>query len=326
MTDTPVVSVCLITYNHAQYIREAIDSVLEQNTTFPRELIIADDCSTDGTRDVLKEYRDRYPDRIRLILQEHNVGPAANWIGLMNAATGAYASYLEGDDYWTDASKLQKQVSFLEAHPDYVLCFTRGERRNVITGTSTLLPPASESTDVTLADFIETNSQLTATCVYRRLPSVATLPDFTDKFRFGDLFLYIWLLHTTGLKARVLSDVTTVYRVHPGGLYGSMHQSIQRIILAHNQHIEFYALLRRHVLGGEYDRAVTDATVKHYRALSSLYADDHDYRRAFVSLLELYRSSSPRTAGSAALDLSRKVISHVRHRLSGQSPSSEKVL
>jgi glycosyltransferase involved in cell wall biosynthesis len=314
--ETPLASVCLLTYNHAPFIKQGLESVLAQNATFPWELVIADDCSTDGTRDVLKEYRDRYPDRIRLILQDRNVGPAANWIDLMNALVGKYASYLEGDDYWTDSSKLQKQVSFLEAHPDYVLCFTRGELRDMFTGTSTVRPPATENTDVTLADFIHANSQLTATCVYRRLPSVAKLPDYTDQFPFGDLFLYIWLLHTTGLKARVLSDVTAVYRLHAGGIYGSMRQSTKSGIRAYNQHLEFYAQLRRHVLGPDYDRAVTAATAQHYRGLSSLYVDDHDYRRAVVSLVKLSRASSLRIAGSVALDLGRQVASQVRRTLS----------
>ena len=146
---------------------------------------------------------------------------------------------------------------------------------------------------------------------------MAQLPDYTDKFRFGDLFLYIWLMHTTGLKARVLDDVTAVYRLHPSGVYGSTP-----LVAKHTQHLEFYALLRQHVLGDEYDRAITTATAKHHWALTFLHADEHDYRRALISLAALFHSSNMRIAGSATFELIRKISAQARRKLSPWIPSS----
>src|SRR6187402_2860382 len=121
MKDSPLVSVCLITYNHKEYIVQAIESVLMQKTSFGWELIVADDYSTDGTRDILLEYQKQYPELITLILQEHNVGPAKNWMTLMEKPRTKYIAYFEGDDYWTDPLKLQKQVNVLEKNDELAI-------------------------------------------------------------------------------------------------------------------------------------------------------------------------------------------------------------
>lgn len=110
----PLLSVCLITYKHELYIRQAIESVLSQKVNFTWEFIIAEDCSPDKTRQIVEEYKAKYPDVFRLILQESNVGPFQNVFDLLSAATGKYIAYLEGDDYWIDPLKLQKQVDVLE--------------------------------------------------------------------------------------------------------------------------------------------------------------------------------------------------------------------
>src|SRR5260221_9377408 len=105
---TPLLSVCLITYNHSKFIRQAIEGVLMQSVNFSWELIIADDCSTDGTREILLEYKQKYPDFIKLILQKQNVGPAKNWLGLITSPKSKYIAYFEGDDFWIHPFKLQK--------------------------------------------------------------------------------------------------------------------------------------------------------------------------------------------------------------------------
>jgi glycosyltransferase involved in cell wall biosynthesis len=119
--EKPLLSVCLITYNHANFIEQAIESVFMQSVNFSWELIIADDFSTDGTREIVTKYKEKYPDFIRLILQEKNVGPVKNFNDLLNAPQSKYIAYFEGDDYWIDSLKLQKQVDYMESHPDYVL-------------------------------------------------------------------------------------------------------------------------------------------------------------------------------------------------------------
>ncbi len=119
--DKPKLSVVFITYNHEPFIREALDSVFMQETDFEFEIVVGEDCSTDGTRDIIREYNDKYPGRMKLLFREKNLGcPTLNVYQTIMEAEGEYLAFLEGDDYWTDPKKLQKQVDFLESNPEYM--------------------------------------------------------------------------------------------------------------------------------------------------------------------------------------------------------------
>ena len=119
----PKLSVILITYNHEKYIEKALDLVLSQVTDFPFEIVIGDDCSPDDTKNIIREYRDKYPDIIRIVHREKNTGrPTLNVYETTMKCRGDYLAYLEGDDYWTDSDKLQKQMDFLNEHPEYIAC------------------------------------------------------------------------------------------------------------------------------------------------------------------------------------------------------------
>lgn len=127
--DTPLVSICSITYNHAPYIRQCLDGFLMQKTKFRYEIIIHDDASTDGTTEIIKEYAEKHPDLITPIFQKENQY-SKGIRGMFPRfcfphAKGKYIALCEGDDYWTDPLKLQKQVDFLEANPDFVMCSHR---------------------------------------------------------------------------------------------------------------------------------------------------------------------------------------------------------
>ena len=124
MMRTPLVSVCMTTYNHAPYLREAIESVLAQQTDFDVELVLGEDCSTDSTRAICEEYVARFPDRVRLVCGEENIGWRANYLRTFEACRGRYVAYCDGDDWWCDPRKLQRQVAWLEAHPDCGMCYT----------------------------------------------------------------------------------------------------------------------------------------------------------------------------------------------------------
>lgn len=119
MGQTPLVTVLVTTYNQEKYIANALDSVLAQRTDFPFEIYVSEDCGSDGTRAILEGYAARYPERIRLRLRSRNVGISRNWYEGLSAARGQYVCTLEGDDWWLDDHKLQKQVDFLRAHPQY---------------------------------------------------------------------------------------------------------------------------------------------------------------------------------------------------------------
>ncbi len=143
----PLVSVKMITYNHAPYISKAIECVLAQKTTFPFELVIGEDCSTDGTREIVLGYAVRYPDVIRLITSDRNVGMRANGKRTNRACRGKYIAYCEGDDYWHRSDKLQAQVDYLEAHPECGLVHSDHDRCYI-------------GWDVVIKDFFRTTGNL----------------------------------------------------------------------------------------------------------------------------------------------------------------------
>lgn len=132
------VSIVFITYNHEKYVERALRSVLEQETDFPFEVIVGEDCSTDSTRKIIHELQKEYPKQVKPLFREKNLGrPTKNVYETMMKCQGEYVAFLEGDDYWSDKHKLQKQVDFLEAHPEYIAaahgCELIDENGDVIT-------------------------------------------------------------------------------------------------------------------------------------------------------------------------------------------------
>ncbi len=128
MSNEPLVSVHMITYNHESYIAQAIEGVLAQKTTFPFELVIGEDCSTDGTRRVALEYQRKHPQIIHLLPSEKNLGLMVNAYRTDKACRGKYIAYCEGDDFWQRTDKLQLQVDFLESHPEVGLVHSDYDR------------------------------------------------------------------------------------------------------------------------------------------------------------------------------------------------------
>ena len=124
LTDNPPVSVLMITYNHEAYIHQAIEGVLKQETNFDIELVIGEDCSTDGTREIILNYQKKHPDIIRIITSDQNVGGRQNGLRTLRACRGKYIAICEGDDYWLEPKKLQIQYNFLNNHPEYGLVKT----------------------------------------------------------------------------------------------------------------------------------------------------------------------------------------------------------
>ncbi|MEM7104596.1 MAG: glycosyltransferase [Bacteroidota bacterium] len=116
-------SVALITYNHERYIEKALSSILTQETDFDFEIVIGDDGSTDSTQDILLNFADQNPDKIKLVFNERNEGVFSNVYNTVEACTGKYLAFLEGDDFWVYPKKLQQQVDFLESNPEYSGCF-----------------------------------------------------------------------------------------------------------------------------------------------------------------------------------------------------------
>jgi len=212
----PVVSVWMCTYQHERFIAEAIEGVMMQQTNFPVQLILGEDFSPDGTRAICESYAAQYGDRIKLLPSEKNHGQSDNLLRTLKACTGKYIASCEGDDFWTDPYKLQKQVDFLEAHPEYVLCF---HQVNVVDQDGKVLE------DRIPADIKHYNAlSLFHTCV--PTPSMLfrnCLPAFPDEFfkvRSTDAFI-CGMLSAFG-HAADLGFVGASYRKHAGGLYNQL--------------------------------------------------------------------------------------------------------
>lgn len=122
--DSPLVSVIMCTYNRKQHVARAIESVIVQERDFPIEIVIGDDCSSDGTRDVITEYQEKYPDIIVQNFQKENQGVGANWASSVKMARGKYLAMLDDDDYWCDNNRLYEAVKFLEENEDFGVVHT----------------------------------------------------------------------------------------------------------------------------------------------------------------------------------------------------------
>ena len=222
--NTPLLSVCLITYNHKDYISEAIEGVLMQKINFKIELIIADDCSTDGTIDIINKYRKENPTLIRIIQQEINVGPANNWLVLMNSPNTKteYISYFEGDDYWTDPLKLQKQVDFLEGNPDFGICFHRANLLKNDEFSLHPIPSLFEKESFKYIQLLEHYNFITTASVVFRKPEKFIFPTWFTKIPYGDMGLY--KLVSKEMKIKCLKDNMSVYRIHEKGIWSGLTQ------------------------------------------------------------------------------------------------------
>ena len=160
-----MLSVVMTTYNHERYIATAIESVLRQQTDFPIEIVIGEDCSTDRTLNIALDYQRQYPEAIHIVRSEHNVGWRENYRRTIAAARGRYIALLDGDDYFTHRKKLQMQVDLLEANPDVGMCYGRSERVDE-NGNTTIYPEGECAT--TLEAMLRRNPAENCTVVARK--------------------------------------------------------------------------------------------------------------------------------------------------------------
>lgn len=226
MPPQPLVSVALITYQHRPFVGQAIDSVLSQVTDFPIEIVIGEDGSTDGTLDVCLDAERRHPDRVRVLRHGHlekirvrgKVTGRRNWLRTVGATRGRYVAILDGDDHWIRPDKLQRQVDFLEAHPDHAFCFTDTER---VAPDGTRLAPGPQTSRrrFTTRTLLPRHVVPTATSLYRR----EMLPDpFPDWFVHESPVADYPLAALASLRGpgRRLPGRMSLYRVG-GGLWSS---------------------------------------------------------------------------------------------------------
>lgn len=234
----PLVSIVCITYNHEPYIRQCLDGFMMQQTDFPFEVLIHDDASTDRTAEIIREYAAKYPDIIKPIYQTENQYSKGVKIGvtyLYPRAKGKYIAECEGDDYWTDPLKLQKQVDFLEEHPDYSLCFHRVTVKYEDNLQGEDVFAHVHSGECSLDYMLKRWTIPTCSVVFRRvvIDHIPQNPDF--KYSDNVLFLTCFVLGRVFCNDGILG----VYRRNRGGW--TMNKT--DIELLRNQYIHYNALL-----------------------------------------------------------------------------------
>lgn len=287
MVEAPKVSVAVITFNQEETIAQALDSVLCQRGNFSLDVVIGDDCSTDRTGEICKQYARRFLDKVSVLSSNCNQGIMANFARVVNACKGEYLAILAGDDYWCDDLKLQKQLNYLHQHPDCGVVCTDGYRLLVESGKMVSgLPPKSPSPDGDVRLYY-----------YDRYGGVYAMPLTllirSDLLRFIDFDEYVRrrfpvedypmqsvLAHHT--RFGYLSDKTVVYRVH--------NNSATFISVDHPRYMDYHRGLVeiRRYLHGLYPEDVpfshewADAYLFYKEFLLLLYCRDYDKARALV--------------------------------------------
>ncbi|MDQ0966193.1 glycosyltransferase involved in cell wall biosynthesis [Flavobacterium sp. W4I14] len=226
-----IVSVCCITYNHEKYIAQAIEGFLLQKTVFPIEILIGEDFSTDNTRQIIQTYQNKHPNQIKILSGEKNAGAAKNLVNVLNHAKGKYLAFCDGDDYWTDAYKLQKQVDFLRNNQNFVACshYSRviDEMDETCYVATNPVPFEYTFHDLLMGRKEETR---TATLMFR---ATKEFQDFGanhwyDNVSAVDNFLKLYITSTSGRKLYVMPEIMSCYRIHQNGVWSMIDPKVRK--------------------------------------------------------------------------------------------------
>jgi glycosyltransferase involved in cell wall biosynthesis len=243
----PLLSVVITAYNHEDFIVQAIESALEQKTDFDYEIIVAEDKSTDSTSDIVLDFQRCYPEKVRLRLAQKNLYSQGikPWAVTFPACRGKYIALLEGDDFWTDPLKLQKQVDLLEKHPKYAGCY---HPVRVINDTQVEFPPVYPSDDyqrdLDFSSFMRNNHCQTCSVVFRA-NLLQPYPAWMLNVMPGDWAIYLHLTQHGSMA--LVSEKMAIYRIHAGGTWSvsdelSRHDSTQTMFDTLLAHADFSAV------------------------------------------------------------------------------------
>jgi glycosyltransferase involved in cell wall biosynthesis len=204
----------MVTFNHEKWIAQAIEGVVNQNTSFKYELVIGDDCSTDSTTKVIEAYIQKYPGIITLVNNPVNVGLAVNFSSLLNKCAGKYIAICEGDDFWTDPGKLEKQVNILESDPTLIICSHSHSNYHESDSRLEKTDKYKGSFTYDQAMFLRDWVTQPLTCVFRNFFRDYTLFN-REQFFCDPIFFYELLKHGEGYY---LNENMATFRVHMGAL------------------------------------------------------------------------------------------------------------
>jgi len=269
--DTVRVSVLMLTYNQEAYIRQAIESVLMQRTTFGYELVVSDDCSSDATARIVKELEQQRPETVRAWIRDRNLGMLPNFVATLGACRGEYVALLDGDDYWTSPNKLQAQVDFLDAWQDFAMCAHpvrrcyEGDHVHETTYGRTDLRRVLTTEDVLV-------SSLAACSIMFRRRVIRGFPEWFLSGGLGDWPLQVFASEHGAIG--YLDQEMAVYRTTRNGAWHGLSRTQQ---LATK--IDVYERLNEH-LRFRYDRLIRDLISQYCYRLALLYAEEGDWKRA----------------------------------------------
>jgi glycosyltransferase involved in cell wall biosynthesis len=234
-TAQPKVSILVTTYNQEKFITQAVDSVLSQEVNFQYEIVIGEDASSDRTRKIVVEFAQLHPDKIRLLLRnpeeaerDRRIRKAGkiNYLTTLRACRGEYIAILDGDDYFTSTYKLQKQVDFLDAHPECAICFHDVLAIYEDGKPPERLCPKDQKAVTDIRHLLWGNFIPACSIMYRREPLIE-IPDWFLTARMGDWPLNIFKAQHGNIG--YLNEVMAAYRVHAGGVWSLRKRSHQLI-------------------------------------------------------------------------------------------------
>ena len=215
-----VISVIVMSYNQKLYINQCLDSILDQRGNFKMEVILGDDESTDGSDEILQEFVNKYPDKLCLLPRQSNLGYVRNFKRCIDACSGDYIAFCDGDDYWTDTNKLQKQLECLQKHQDYSMCFSAIQLFYQDEGRFALHQGQQSfaSDRLSTEDLIKDNIIANFSCCFFRSETITNLPKkLFDLDRFADYIVCICCAEMGPIG--FIKEVMSVYRIHRGGAW-----------------------------------------------------------------------------------------------------------
>jgi len=278
-THTPLLSVFMTTYNHEEYIAEALDSVLMQEVDFDYEIVIGEDCSTDNTRKILLDYQKKYPDKIKLILHEKNVGMQKNSEFVKAKCTGKYMAILDGDDYWIDSNKLQLQVDYMEKNPECSMSFHAAEARIGKSKEGKIVARRAENNKkFTTRNLILGGGDFcpTASIVVRK-DIVNNLPNLVNKAPVGDYFLQV--IASTYGYVYYFDRVMSVYRQSVDSSWSSLVlKNFEKRRDFYFKFVKFVEELNNYT-NYEYDREFRQILSKQHYQMAIVYLYNNDFEK-----------------------------------------------
>lgn len=290
-----LLSVNIITYNHEMYVAQAIEGVLMQKINFPYEIVICDDFSTDNTRNILMSYKNKFSELITLRFRDKNLGLKFNYFDNILACNGKYIAICEGDDYWTDSSKLQKQVDYLESNSDCSMCFHsalelhdyqgRSQTSNIFSNLENRYYSGSELLSSWLVP--------TASVIFRA-SSVDPIR-FIDEFLFYDIVLFLKLAENGKIKC--FNDVMSVYRRHDNSITNSNLSYLRYI-----HHLKYLDL----ELNGFYKDLIRKSiSIEYFKRFKYMYKEKNKFEA--LTLLKSLRYSYLPIIGSLKNNLNKYI-------------------